>query len=762
MAQATASSGKPVPTLANRYRILGRLGIGGMGAVYLATDMVLGTKVAVKENLLSPASSGSALHEHTARPPFSEQFELEARTLAQLRHPHLPRVTDYFTSADGLRQFLVMDYIPGRSLKDEVEARGAMVASDAIRIALVICEVLAFLHKQNPPVFHRDIKPDNIRLTDQGVPYLVDFGITKHGTGHTKSHARAVTDGYSPLEQYGTGTEHTDGRSDIHALGATLFFLLTGTKPPSVAARLVGDCQVDFGDISMSSELRGVVAQAMALRATDRFATVEEFRAALESTVDAQRLASRATAWANSTDRRGPAGTRVNFREIRMATARLSGGPRNSVWAFVCALLVGPTSTISTVHDRSALDMESVGAETLVEVNPESEYDALATLTPQHFAPRDVSRTPVESKSASHEPKPDLASGEKQVTSFSPGNDAHLPAEPLEVVEPLQSPAKKRTNPTSPKRSTSESRGSKGFEDRQVPSSPKPASPPPHERPAAKVSEATTLHVSAAAGSDFPDLASVVSALNTDDRYASVTTVTLGSGTHRVQGPNGIWLGKPIEIIGDGSTILDLSSGQGLILQAPHAVIRGCRIRSTNAVAVEVPSGELLLEDCVIESASQPAVFVYGIGRLRMRRSRVENTAGKGVVVARGGRAQLIDTQILGAESGIEAAHGGLVEMRNTEVRNCRQSGLHVHDSGRAVLERSIVSGNGYSGINVNRGGKIEARQSQILGNAQFGINAGLDSEVVLSNSDLEGNVLGAVNDEGRPLVRAMGTNRGL
>ena len=201
--------------LQNRYRIDALLGQGGMGAVYRATDLHLGGVVAVKENL-------------EVSPDAQRQFVREAGLLYQLRHPCLPRVSDYFL-VPGLGQYLVMDYIAGEDL-DQILARGVRIPEQqAVAWIGQVLDALHFLHDQN--VIHRDVKPANVKITPQGHVYLVDFGLAKVYDPHarTTTGARGVTPGYAPPEQYGAG--RTDARTDVYSAGATLYALLTGQQP---------------------------------------------------------------------------------------------------------------------------------------------------------------------------------------------------------------------------------------------------------------------------------------------------------------------------------------------------------------------------------------------------------------------------------------------------------------------------------------------------------------------------------------------------
>jgi serine/threonine-protein kinase len=249
-----------------------------MGAVYLATDLRLNSKVAVKENLdMSPESQ--------------KQFEAEAHILANLKHPNLPRVQDFFV-ADG-RQYLVMDYIAGESLEDIVRKRGPLPAQEAIKWMSQIMEAVHFLHSQNPPIIHRDIKPANIKLGKDGRAYLVDFGIAKvlRAGSRTQAGARAVTPGYSPPEQYGIAP--TDQRSDIYALGATFYFVVTGQVPPEAIERITGrtDKLIPPRNLnpSIPPDVERVILRAMRVAPDERFPSAAQMKQALEASLSPSR-----------------------------------------------------------------------------------------------------------------------------------------------------------------------------------------------------------------------------------------------------------------------------------------------------------------------------------------------------------------------------------------------------------------------------------------------------------------------------------------
>jgi eukaryotic-like serine/threonine-protein kinase len=266
--------------LRDRYKILSVIAQGGMGAIYEATDEVLGIKVAVKENLFSQEVA-------------IRQFKAEAQILASLRHPNLPRVTDHFEiHAQG--QYLIMDYVYGADLKDLLNDNGAFSEGEAIKIGIEVCKALDYLHKRNPPVIHRDIKPGNIKISDTGEVHLVDFGLAKQAIvgEQTLTGAQALTPGFAPPEQYGQGTDY---RTDIYSLGATLYAAVTMEAPIDGLSRAAGNntwINIQEKNPKISPRFNEVINKAMAIKVGDRYQSADEFLQALSSISGASRDAT--------------------------------------------------------------------------------------------------------------------------------------------------------------------------------------------------------------------------------------------------------------------------------------------------------------------------------------------------------------------------------------------------------------------------------------------------------------------------------------
>jgi Tol biopolymer transport system component len=256
--------------LNNRYRIVKLLGQGGFGAVYRAWDLNLSRPCALKENL------------ETA-PDAQHQFQREALLLSNLHYPNLPRVTDYFFIS-GQGQYLVMDFVEGDDLQSILDKTGGPLSEEQVLPWVrQVCDALAYLHSQNPPIIHRDVKPRNIIITPTGRAMLVDFGIAKRYDPQTKTTvgARAVTPGYSPNEQYGHG--RTDATSDIYSLGATLYSLLTGQVPVESVQRTATPMLTPRSlNPAITPGVESATLKAMELSSTQRFHNMAEFKAALE------------------------------------------------------------------------------------------------------------------------------------------------------------------------------------------------------------------------------------------------------------------------------------------------------------------------------------------------------------------------------------------------------------------------------------------------------------------------------------------------
>ncbi|MBE9508164.1 MAG: protein kinase, partial [Chloroflexi bacterium] len=257
----------------NRYRIVSPLGQGGMGAVYRAWDTRLNQPVALKEMIPQSGLDVGMLAQ------LRQQFQQEAQVLAALVHPNLVRVTDYFSWSSN--EYLVMDFVEGESLAERIEREGAQSEAQVLAWAEQLLNALTHCHERG--VIHRDVKPQNIVVTPDGRAVLVDFGLVKlwdPRDPRTRTVMRgAGTPEYAPPEQYDMGLGHTDPRSDIYSLGATLYHALTGQAPPTATQRMASPaCFVPPRRVNaaVSPATETSVLKAMETAMEHRFQSAEE------------------------------------------------------------------------------------------------------------------------------------------------------------------------------------------------------------------------------------------------------------------------------------------------------------------------------------------------------------------------------------------------------------------------------------------------------------------------------------------------------
>jgi serine/threonine protein kinase len=275
---------KPSEVLRGRYRINRIIGQGGMGSIYLADDLRLeGRQCALKEVEHDRSLTTEMLRQ--AR----EQFFREATVLARLDHPNLPKVSDFFSI--GGRDYLVMDYVPGkdlRTLMNEARQKGIFLPeNDVLGWANQLADALSYMHSQRPTILHRDIKPSNLKVTPTGLLKLVDFGLVKilasDDVTITVLQGRG-TALYTPLEQYGGDAGHTDVRSDVYSFGATLYHILTNHPPPEARELFLQPDKLtpprQFNP-QVNSRTERAILWAMSIHPDERPQDIEAFRQAL-------------------------------------------------------------------------------------------------------------------------------------------------------------------------------------------------------------------------------------------------------------------------------------------------------------------------------------------------------------------------------------------------------------------------------------------------------------------------------------------------
>jgi serine/threonine-protein kinase len=293
----------PGRLLDHRYQIVAVLGYGGMGCVYKAFHVHLDAPVALKK-MLVPAGASPEQRKQAIR-----KFCREARLLTMLRHPNIPRVLDYFTEDDSC--YLVMDYVEGITLAErlgtglEPAERVPFPLREAIDYAGQLCDVLTYLHSQQPPVVFGDLKPSNVILTPDGRAVMVDFGIARasasrsetppwrqglggYGPANASSDTQPLgTAGYAAPEQYEQGWR-ADPRSDIFALGVLLYEMVTGHAPPPFP---FGFQPVREINPALPERLEALIERALRFYAEERFQTAGQLYQALN--VVAQEVAAR-------------------------------------------------------------------------------------------------------------------------------------------------------------------------------------------------------------------------------------------------------------------------------------------------------------------------------------------------------------------------------------------------------------------------------------------------------------------------------------
>ncbi len=245
----------PNTMIQNRYLVVHLIGKGGMGEVYLAVDQRLGSAVALKRTSFAEDQTLAAA------------FEREAKILARLRHPVLPKVSDHF--AENGEQYLVMEHISGDDLSKRLETAGKPFPVSWVMFwADQLLDALSYLHSHEPPIIHRDIKPQNLKLTDDNHIVLLDFGLSKDtsfssaiSSPGTSGSVVGYTPHFAPMEQIrGTGT---NPRSDIYSLSATLYQLMTDTVPVDALSRADAMLSSESDPIRALSDINPEISPAV-------------------------------------------------------------------------------------------------------------------------------------------------------------------------------------------------------------------------------------------------------------------------------------------------------------------------------------------------------------------------------------------------------------------------------------------------------------------------------------------------------------------
>lgn len=275
-----------------KYTIISILGQGGFGITYLGVQSGLDRKVAIKEFFIREMCERDDSTNHVTLGTegsretvdmYRQKFLKEARSIAQLNHPNIVRIIDVFE--ENGTAYYVMEYAEGGSLKDKVKENGSLSEAVATRYIIQVAEALDYIHQRN--MNHLDVKPGNIMLNEKDETLLIDFGLSKQydasSGSQTSSTPVGISEGYAPMEQYKKGGVSVfSPETDIYALGATFFNLLTGLTPPSASDVYEDGIPVkELESKGVSRKAIGVICQAMAGRKKDRLKSAQAFINAL-------------------------------------------------------------------------------------------------------------------------------------------------------------------------------------------------------------------------------------------------------------------------------------------------------------------------------------------------------------------------------------------------------------------------------------------------------------------------------------------------
>ncbi len=361
--------------LQNRYLILKKLAQGGQSAVYLVADTLDESKqYALKEmseSELSLADRKQALAD----------FQREADMLRLLNHPALAKV--YSTFVEDTKHYMVMEYVAGRNLEEVLaEAGKPLPEAQVLAWGIAICDVLAYLHQQEPPIIYRDLKPSNVILRPDKTVKLIDFGIARfQQTGQSKDTVCLGTDGYAPIEQY---SGRTESRSDIYALGATLYHLLTNKVPaaaPTRVANVASFLPPRQLNPALSAAMEAVILRAMEVHPTQRYADAGEMQAALEGI---GRGRSATLVGASAPTQRPTTSPSIT---LTRPSQQMTAGASFKVAPGQDALTLSLEPALTPLADRPILRVRPIHAITFGLVNPQRAYQRQFTVENEGGAP---------------------------------------------------------------------------------------------------------------------------------------------------------------------------------------------------------------------------------------------------------------------------------------------------------------------------------------------------------------------------------------
>ena len=681
-------------TLEKRYRILSLIGQGGFGAVYRAWDANVSQLVAVKESL-GPTEEAQ------------RQFEREAMLLAGLRHPNLPRVTDHFVILEQ-GQYLVLDLVEGKSLYQMmVEHGGPLDESQVLGWTRQVCEALTYLHSLTPPIVHRDIKPDNIIVTSDGKAMLVDFGISKayDPAKGTTIGAKAVTRGFSPPEQYGSG--RTEPRSDVYALGATLYLLLTGRMPPeapdlaSGAEELTPPNQLNP---ALSKPTSSTILAAIVPNISERLPSVKAFVDGLATTNNAPASGP-------------PAGSPSAAPTLRVATS-----------VSMRRLVVDPQKGD---HSTIAKAIKAAQPGDRIEVQPGVYKEAIVIDKPLEIVGQGPMAKIVISSSVNVVNMSTSSAAIRNLTLRQTGGKWHA----IDV-----------------------SQGHLEIEDCDISS---------EGRACVAVYNGAMVSVRKSRIHHSKDYGILVSDLGQGliedndilaNHYAGIKIETSGNPTIRLNRiHNGEAEGISVGALGKG--VIDdndvaRNARGGIKLDGGNTTVRNNRIHDNkyNGGILVEGRAQVMIEDNDILGNEGVAVAINGSGHTTVRKNRIREPkprhtyswgidGGQGIAVSGQGHVVIGENEIAGtAAEGIEV-YSGRVDISQNHIHNGHKAGITMH-KGRCLIEDNNITGNAGEGIDVY-GGRVTARKNRINRNKSAAVYLASGSRGVIEDNDLRDNVDG-------------------
>ena len=430
--------------LQNRYRIVSRLGQGGMGAVYRAWDTRLNVPVALKEMIPQPGLDPHMLDQ------LRQQFQQEAQVLAGLKHPHLVRVSDFFEEGDNT--YLVMDFVEGESLADRIKQEGALPEAQVLTWAKQLLAALAYCHDQG--VLHRDVKPQNVIIQPDGQAVLVDFGLVKlwdPDDPRTRTAMQGMgTPEYAPPEQYGAQMGHTDPRSDVYSVGATIYHALVSQAPPTATLRMADPEKFIPPREAMpqvSQRTETVVLKALELARSRRWQSATEMAAAIEGTLTPASLqpSDRAAPPRYEKTQVMPRRTRTKVipRAMPGAPAATLARRRVPVWVWALSglgvLILAVVLAVALVRGKG--EMGGMGDSLTPTSAPASTPVATVTLRPTHTPTRPPTHTPTPIPKNTKTPRPTSTPvhtpGATPMATGTPLPPTAIPTVAPQVIQPV-------------------------------------------------------------------------------------------------------------------------------------------------------------------------------------------------------------------------------------------------------------------------------------------------------------------------------------